>query len=612
MSNSGETNELIRKFTAALTLLSDRSATLETRVLGELEGVRNDIKKLRKEVFDENAISIPQIMEQQRITMIELIRQMQPHFSSESSKPLKQESSQIVTTKQATPKHIQQELSEISICTATPKPETPKPIREESTRDETPKSETPKQAIQKSEAPKQAIQEPKTPKQAIQKPETPKQETPKPETPKPETPKAIHEEPTESVFATTTRLQATPKSIHKEPSQQEPSNQEESSESSPAAPRPSYEDPSQHDTPIQKEPTESMFATPTQLQTTPMQQTPTLCELSPISAIQMKEEKKSVSFTVASNMPVVTSPTQQTLVNTLKSQDDASTNLFSSPGAATPMKEEKKPVSFMFAPNRPSVLASIQSQRPSTGFFGTPKAPEQKAPVSFSFAPSFGTSKAVPAATQENKTVFGSAFQGNSNFDEGVSANSFASLAGNTGSTNTTVSTINTQTPQSKNFTAFRGKANSIDAQTSPQSFVPDDSQFRRPNSPMPGLGETKSGEENEDVLFLARCRLYRFLPGGNIIERGTGDIKILKHRGTGKTRCVMRPEIGLTLCANFKVFLGLTVKNMKSGENVLTWACHDYSDPAFPDGENTTLICRFNDVGSAMKFKQIVHSVTI
>jgi hypothetical protein len=77
-----------------------------------------------------------------------------------------------------------------------------------------------------------------------------------------------------------------------------------------------------------------------------------------------------------------------------------------------------------------------------------------------------------------------------------------------------------------------------------------------------------------QETLFNARCRLYRF-SNGEVKERGTGDLKLLKNRETGKMRCVMRREQVLKLCANFPVPPGFTVSNTKRGENVLTWACN-------------------------------------
>jgi hypothetical protein len=63
-------------------------------------------------------------------------------------------------------------------------------------------------------------------------------------------------------------------------------------------------------------------------------------------------------------------------------------------------------------------------------------------------------------------------------------------------------------------------------------------------------------------------------MPGNDVKEHGTGDIKILKNRADGKLRCVMRREQVLKVCANFAIPPGFTVSNTKRGDNVLTWSC--------------------------------------
>ena len=49
------------------------------------------------------------------------------------------------------------------------------------------------------------------------------------------------------------------------------------------------------------------------------------------------------------------------------------------------------------------------------------------------------------------------------------------------------------------------------------------------------------------------RCRLYR-VSDGEWKQRGTGDVKILKHKSTGKYRVVMRQEKTLKLIANHRL----------------------------------------------------------
>lgn len=61
---------------------------------------------------------------------------------------------------------------------------------------------------------------------------------------------------------------------------------------------------------------------------------------------------------------------------------------------------------------------------------------------------------------------------------------------------------------------------------------------------------ETKTGEESEEVLYKHRCKLFRFRDE-QWKERGTGDVKLLKHREMGKVRVLMRQEKTLKITAN-------------------------------------------------------------
>jgi Ran-binding protein 1 len=53
-------------------------------------------------------------------------------------------------------------------------------------------------------------------------------------------------------------------------------------------------------------------------------------------------------------------------------------------------------------------------------------------------------------------------------------------------------------------------------------------------------------------MLRLSRAKLFRWAKESNEWkERGTGDVKFLKHKVSGKTRIVMRREQTLKVCAN-------------------------------------------------------------
>ena len=63
---------------------------------------------------------------------------------------------------------------------------------------------------------------------------------------------------------------------------------------------------------------------------------------------------------------------------------------------------------------------------------------------------------------------------------------------------------------------------------------------------------ETKTNEEAEEQTFKMRAKLFKFdRDAREWKERGTGDLRLLKHRENGKTRLVMRRDKTLKVCAN-------------------------------------------------------------
>lgn len=52
--------------------------------------------------------------------------------------------------------------------------------------------------------------------------------------------------------------------------------------------------------------------------------------------------------------------------------------------------------------------------------------------------------------------------------------------------------------------------------------------------------------------MFKMRAKLFKFSKDSNEWkERGTGDVRLLKHKENGKTRLVMRRDKTLKVCAN-------------------------------------------------------------
>jgi hypothetical protein len=63
---------------------------------------------------------------------------------------------------------------------------------------------------------------------------------------------------------------------------------------------------------------------------------------------------------------------------------------------------------------------------------------------------------------------------------------------------------------------------------------------------------EVKTNEEAEEQMFKMRAKLFKFVrESSEWKERGTGDVRLLKHKENGKTRLVMRRDKTLKVCAN-------------------------------------------------------------
>jgi Ran-binding protein 1 len=108
------------------------------------------------------------------------------------------------------------------------------------------------------------------------------------------------------------------------------------------------------------------------------------------------------------------------------------------------------------------------------------------------------------------------------------------------------------------------------------------------------------------------RAKLFKFNKEGNEWkERGTGDVRLLKHKENGKTRLVMRRDKTLKVCANhygkfifntkheWGIFTDgkLVVPEMKLSPNVgsdRSWVWNAAADVSEGEPEACTLAIRF------------------
>ena len=117
----------------------------------------------------------------------------------------------------------------------------------------------------------------------------------------------------------------------------------------------------------------------------------------------------------------------------------------------------------------------------------------------------------------------------------------------------------------------------------------------------LPEKIEVKTGEENEDVLYSHRAKLFRF-SDKEWKERGLGDIKVLRHRESGKLRVVMRREQIHKICLNF--FLTDEVELKPRDDNSWTFFAPDFSEGEI---EPTLFAIRFKNKDIAGEFKKAI-----
>lgn len=137
-----------------------------------------------------------------------------------------------------------------------------------------------------------------------------------------------------------------------------------------------------------------------------------------------------------------------------------------------------------------------------------------------------------------------------------------------------------------------------------PEDFVPS-AEFE-PVVALPELVEVKTGEEDEEVLFCERAKLYRFDSDSETKqwkERGIGQLKILRHRETQVCRVLMRRDQVLKLCANHRIVPEMKLARLASSDRTWSWFANDYSE-----GKQSQegLAVRFKTQEQAALFKEV------
>uniref|UniRef100_H3CFP9 RAN binding protein 2 n=1 Tax=Tetraodon nigroviridis TaxID=99883 RepID=H3CFP9_TETNG len=131
------------------------------------------------------------------------------------------------------------------------------------------------------------------------------------------------------------------------------------------------------------------------------------------------------------------------------------------------------------------------------------------------------------------------------------------------------------------------------------------DGQYFEPVVPLPDLVEVSTGEENEQVVFSHRAKLYRYdKEAAQWKERGIGDLKILQNYETKQVRLIMRRDQVLKICANHWITATMKLEPMTGSEKAWVWSAMDFAE--VDEGKIEQLAVRFKLQETANTFKQI------
>ncbi|KAG5450440.1 E3 SUMO-protein ligase RanBP2 [Clonorchis sinensis] len=106
----------------------------------------------------------------------------------------------------------------------------------------------------------------------------------------------------------------------------------------------------------------------------------------------------------------------------------------------------------------------------------------------------------------------------------------------------------------------------------------------------MPDKIVLRTGEENEDIIFCERAKLYRW-DVSVWRERGVGELKLLRNPSTGSVRCLMRRDHVLKVCCNHPITFGMQLKPMSAADGrAWTWWAIDFTEPSPDEAMNKSM----------------------
>ncbi|XP_044763669.1 ran-specific GTPase-activating protein-like [Coccinella septempunctata] len=133
------------------------------------------------------------------------------------------------------------------------------------------------------------------------------------------------------------------------------------------------------------------------------------------------------------------------------------------------------------------------------------------------------------------------------------------------------------------------------------------DSEYDPQYKPIISLPEVVvlTNEENEVELLKVRAKLYRWDAHGDPAEwkeRGTGELKILRHTGNNNVRVVMRRDKTLKVCANHFIVPWLELSPKSGTDKAFVYSV--IADFADEQAKSETFAVKFGNVENANLFK--------
>lgn len=121
---------------------------------------------------------------------------------------------------------------------------------------------------------------------------------------------------------------------------------------------------------------------------------------------------------------------------------------------------------------------------------------------------------------------------------------------------------------------------------------------------------DVKSGEEDEEVIFGMRSKLFIFgetlldVGTGNKTwkERGVGEVRLLKHREHQRIRLLMRQEKTMKVIANHAVDPRIKLEPNAGSDRSWVWSAFDFAGGELVE---TVFALRFADSEIAGQFKE-------